>query len=291
MTTTTSRPIDQPAEAFCPAAHLSYLEAGAGDPAVVLLHGWGGFKELWWSTLLALAPHARALAPDMPGHGGSPLHGDSRMVQIAVRIARFCEAHRLQSIALVGHSMGGNIALELALARPDLVGRLVLVDPAAQAHEMPVYARSYLDSVRGWAALRASMVLARQLTPVGRRVPHAHRGGFVLPALRRATYLARHDAEALRRLLDSLFANPIGQRLAAVRMPTLVITGEFDPLVPPVLSRRIAEAIPGARYAVVRGAGHNPMDERPREFERALLAFLVDTAGDRRPPVSDTRSA
>lgn len=274
MTSTTIRSIDQPVEAFCPTARLSYLEAGARGDAVVLLHGWSAFKELWWSTLLALAPRARAFAPDMPGHGGSPLHGDSRMDQIAGRIALFCKARGLESIALVGHSMGGNIALELALARPDLVRRLVLVDPAAQAREMPPYTRSYLDSMRGWAALRASMALGRQLDVVGRWVPHTHRGGFVLPALRRITYLARHDADALRLLLDSLFANPIGPRLAEVGVPTLVISGEFDPLVPPALSRRVAEAIPGAQYALVRGAGHNPMDERPREFERILLAFL-----------------
>jgi pimeloyl-ACP methyl ester carboxylesterase len=57
-------------------------------------------------------------------------------------------------------------------------------------------------------------------------------------------------------------------------VPTLVISGEFDPLVPPALSRRVAEAIPGARYAEIRGAAHNPMDERPREFTRILLDFL-----------------
>jgi len=71
-----------------------------------------------------------------------------------------------------------------------------------------------------------------------------------------------------------MFANPIGPRMAEVRVPTLVISGEFDPLVPPPLSQQVAHTIPGARYAVVRGAAHNPMDERPREFARILLDFL-----------------
>lgn len=265
---------DQPVEAFCEKTRLCYLEAGASGPPVVLLHGWSAFKELWWSTLLALAPHAHAYAPDMPGHGDSPLHGSAGMRQVAERIARFCAALGRDRIVLVGHSMGGNIALELALARPDLVERLVLVDPAVQPTEMPVYTRSYLDQTFGWAALRTSMAAARQLSVVGRFVPHAHQGGVVLPALRRVTYLARHDADALRALLDSLFDNPIGPRLAEIHVPTLVISGEFDPLVPPPLSRRVAEAIPGARYAVVRRAAHNPMDERPREFNAILLDFL-----------------
>jgi pimeloyl-ACP methyl ester carboxylesterase len=102
----------------------------------------------------------------------------------------------------------------------------------------------------------------------------------VLPALRRASFLARHDIDALHRQLDSLFANPIGARLGELHLPTLVISGEFDPLVPPAHSRRVADAIAGARFALVRRAGHNPMDERPREFERILREFLIEMTND-----------
>ena len=210
----------QPVVGFCEKTHLSYIEAGASGPTIVLLHGWSAFKELWWSTLLALAPHAHAYAPDMPGHGDSPLLGSASMRQIAERIERFCATRGHDRIVLVGHSMGGNIALELTLARPDLVERLVLVDAAVQTAEMPLYTRSYLDQTFGWLVLRSSMAAARQLSLVGRFVPHAHQGGVVLPALRRVTYMARHDADALRALLDSLFENPIGPRLAEVHVPT-----------------------------------------------------------------------
>ena len=72
----------QPVEVFCEKTCLSYIESGAAGPIVVLLHGWSAFKELWWSTLLALAPHAHAYAPDMPGHGDSPLLGSASMRQI-----------------------------------------------------------------------------------------------------------------------------------------------------------------------------------------------------------------
>jgi pimeloyl-ACP methyl ester carboxylesterase len=272
----------QPAEAFCAATRLNYLQIGAGELAIVLVHGFGASKEIWWSTLLALAPLGHVFALDLPGHGGSPLHGDSRMPRIAARIADFCAARGLSTIVLVGHSMGGNVALELTLDRPALVQRLVLVDPAAHADELPIYAHSTrVDNLNRWAALRASMALAQKVGVVGRLVPHLHRGGFVLPALRRASFLSRHDVDALHQQLTSLFANPIGVRMSAVQAPTLVISGEFDPLVPPALSRRVAETIPGARYAVVRRAGHNPMDERPRAFERILLEFLQETTLDK----------
>lgn len=261
-------------EHFCPSTRMRYLQAGAEGPAVLLLHGWSSFKEIWWSTLLALAPHVRVYAPDMPGHGGTPLLGSVQMRQIAERAAQFCHAQQLHSLVLVGHSMGGNVAIELALTHAELLDRLVLVDPAAQPGAMPAYTRSYLDPLGGWAALRASMALARPLTLVTRHIPHDHGGGFVRPALRRVAAMAQHDPDALRALLDGLFANPIGARMGQIQLPTLVISGEYDPLVPPALSRQVAQAIPGARYTVVRGAAHNPMDERPQEFVQVLLEFL-----------------
>jgi pimeloyl-ACP methyl ester carboxylesterase len=277
----TSQPVTgRPAEAFCEATSLCYLETGAAGPQIVLLHGWSAFKELWWSTLIALEPHTHAFAPDMPGHGGSPLHGSTSMSLIARRIAQFCTARGLGPIALVGHSMGGNVALELTLAYPDLIERLVLVDPAAQPEQMPQYVRSYLDQTFGWPMLRTGMALARRIGVVGQFVPHVHQGGMVLPALRRMTYVARHDAAALHALFGSMFSNPIGPRLRDIHVPTLVVSGEFDPLVPPRLSRRVADAIPGARYALVRRAAHNPMDERPREFNAMLLEFLNLPADD-----------
>ena len=274
----------QPTEAFCATTRLSSLQVGTNQPAIVLVHGFGASKEIWWSTLLALAPLGHIFALDLPGHGGSPLHGDSRMPRIAARIADFCAARSLPAITLVGHSMGGNVALELTLDRPALVRRLVLVDPAAYADEMPIFTHStHVDNLHRWAALRASMALAQKVGVVGRLVPRQLRGGFVLPALRRASYLSRHDVDALHQQLTSLFANSIGARMSAVRAPTLVISGEFDPLVPPALSRRVAETIPDARYAVVRRAGHNPMDERPHAFEQILLEFLQETTLDKPP--------
>ena len=142
MPSQTQPGVDQPTEAFCATTNMSYLTIGDTGPAIVFIHGWSSFKEIWWSTLLALAPHAHCFAPDMPGHGDTPLQGSVQMRQVAQRIVQFCAARRLDSFVLVGHSMGGNVALELALERPDLLDRLVLVDPAAQPTDMPGYTRS-----------------------------------------------------------------------------------------------------------------------------------------------------
>lgn len=254
---------------------LSYLKAGEQGPAVVLLHGLGAFKELWWSTLLALAPHYRAFAPDMPGHGESPLAHKGQMAGMAGLIAEFCAAQGLERIVLVGHSMGGNVALELALLRPDLVERLVLVDAAANAPGLvPMSVNPLLCETFGWPALRIGQYVRRLMQPLGHTIGHDHGGGWVRPLLRRQAFAASLDPAGQYALLQGLFANPLLERVADLRVPTLVMTGQFDTLIPLAHTRRLAQAIPGARLAIVYGAIHNPMDERPRAFARILIGFL-----------------
>jgi pimeloyl-ACP methyl ester carboxylesterase len=253
---------------------ISYLQAGATGPAVVMLHGWGAFKELWWSTLLALGRDHRCFALDLPGHGASPLGRAASMGGLAEAVAAFCDTLGLQEITLIGHSMGGSAACELALRRPDLVGRLVLVDPAIDASMMPGFSRTYLLPSYGWVLFRLMLLGARISSPVGRLVPHLHGGGWVRPWLRRGAYLAGFEPEPLHRLYRSLFAAEIGDRIGRIGLPTLVISGQLDSLVPPSHSRRLARRIPGARYVEIPGALHNPMDERPQAFERALRQFL-----------------
>jgi pimeloyl-ACP methyl ester carboxylesterase len=196
------------------------------------------------------------------------------MGSVAAQVAAFCAAHDLQEIALVGHSMGGNIAVELALAAPDLVRQLVLVNPALQGPRMPAYTRSYLLRDHGWMALRATIILARGVGLFGDSIPHAHGGGLVRPIVRRLGYMRQHDPELLHRLLGALLQNDLTPRLPQITQPTLVIAGQFDPLVPASMTRRAARDIPHARFSLMPRAAHNPMDEQPAIFEELLLEFL-----------------
>lgn len=254
---------------------ISYLQAGAAGPPVLMLHGWGAFKELWWSTLGGLGRDHRCFALDLPGHGASPLGQAATLPALAATVAAFCDDLGLSAITLMGHSMGGAVAVELALLRPDLVHHLVLVDAAIDAHLMPIYAQVYLIPTFGWALLRLSQALGRAMRPLTTQVPHAHGGGWVRPWLRRTAYLALFEPEGLHRLYRSLFATRAGPRLGLLAAPTLIISGQFDGLVPTANSRRLVRLIPGARYAEIRGALHNPMDERPYDFEQAVRAFLA----------------
>lgn len=255
---------------------ISYLRAGEAGPFVVMLHGWGAFKELWWSTLRGLGRDHRCFALDVPGHGESPIGRADTIGALADTVAAFCDDVGLTEIVLIGHSMGGAVAVEVALRRPELVRRLVLVDAAIDARLMPLYARVYLIPTFGWGILRISQLIGRQMRPIGALVPHEHGGGLLRPWLRRASYMAFFEPEGLHRIYRSLFATEAGDRLARIVAPTLVVSGQFDGLVPTANSRRLARTIPGARYCEIRGAMHNPMDERPREFERAVRDFLAE---------------
>jgi pimeloyl-ACP methyl ester carboxylesterase len=255
---------------------ISYLQAGESGPPVVMLHGWGAFKELWWSTLRALGRDHRCFALDVPGHGASPIGRADSIGGLAESVSAFCDAKGLGTITLIGHSMGGSVAAELALRRPDLVQRLVLVDAAVDAHMMPSFSRTYLLPIYGWTLFRFMLLGARISRPIGALVPHEHGGGWLRPWLRRGSYLAGFEPEPLHRLYRSLFSTSAGSRLAGLSQPTLVISGQLDTVVPPDHSRRLARLIPNARYIEIAGALHNPMDERPRSFERAVRNFLAD---------------
>jgi len=261
---------------------LSYLTAGEEGPAIVFLHGWGAFKELWWSTLRDLGRDYRCFAIDMPGHGESRIGQADQIERIATLVADFCTDLGLTSIILVGHSMGGSVAVELTLHYPHLVQRLALIDAAVDAYRMPAYTRLYLLPAIGWPVFRITQAIGRAFRPIGQRIPHDHGGGWIRPWLRRASYLATFDPEGLYRILRSLFATRADERLQQIRVPTLVLTGQFDSLVPPSHARRLAQVIPGARYVVLPASIHNPMDERPGAFTRALRAFLSDDDEDGR---------
>jgi len=261
---------------------LSYLTAGEEGPAIVFLHGWGAFKELWWSTLRDLGRDYRCFAIDMPGHGESRLGQADQIERIATLVADFCTDLGLTAIILVGHSMGGSVAVEVTLRYPHLVWRLALIDAAVDAYRMPTYTRLYLLPAIGWPVFRITQAIGRAFRPIGQRIPHDHGGGWIRPWVRRASYLATFDPEGLYRILRSLFATRADERLQQIRVPTLVLTGQFDSLVPPSHARRLAQVIPGARYVVLPASIHNPMDERPGAFTRALRAFLSDDDEDGR---------
>jgi pimeloyl-ACP methyl ester carboxylesterase len=253
---------------------LRYIVAGRGHP-VVFVHGWGAFKEVWWGTLRALSPFVRAIALDLPGHGSPTLARNEPILDGLTHILEAtCEELDLGSFTLVGHSLGGNIAARVALERPDLVSQLVLVAAATHTAYLSRLSRVYTSPQWGIRIVRFNRALTRPIIRWGTRIPHNHGGGVIRPWARRAAYMAHVEPETLHTFLAALYEGSLGERVAGIRQPTLIITGARDPLVAPALADHLAQILPDARLVVIPGAFHNPMDEQPTAFNSALLAFL-----------------
>lgn len=262
---------------------LASLSAGEGG-AVVLLHGWGGFKEMWWGTMRALAPSHRTVALDWPGHGSVALErGRPVLDALAELTLDACAELGLEDVALVGHSFGGNVAVRAALLRPDLVSRLVLVDASIDAAYLSPTSRISAHPRAGRHLMRLNRVVGWPIGRLGARVPHEHGGGFVLPFVRGQHYLRRVEPDILVEYLRALRAGSLGERVREIVQPTLVVAGERDFLVHPEQARRLAEAIPHAHLHTLPRAYHCPMDESPAAFYRALLGFLGAHPPDGRP--------
>lgn len=241
---------------------LHWLERPGSGPSVVLLHGLGADAERWFPILPGLLAGRRVLAPSLPAHGrsGDP-SGPFGAADLSRWMGQWLEiAAPGPPVDLVGFSLGGWVAARLALERPGRVRRLVLASSAGVRFEPPPPAA--LLAPGSVAELRR---LVASLTARPLPLP-----GFVLRDLLRRARPAR------RLLVDSLLRGEglLDGELARLRVPTLVVWGGSDRLLPVEAGRRMATAIPGARWVEIPGCGHLPYWERRREFRRLVEEFL-----------------
>jgi len=249
----------------------AWLEAGAGPP-LVLVHGAGGSAELWPRQLDALADVAQVLAPDLPGHG--PLGGRGRpsIAAYAEWLDAFLAAVTEEPAVLVGHSMGGAVAQALALLRPERLAGLVLLATGAR---LRVVAR-LVELLRHDP--RESQSLIQDLSFGAAAAPEC--AALVARVLR--------EGPPLVTLGDFLACDrfDVRERLAAIRIPTLVVAGTADRLTPSRYARLLAATIPGARLVEIEAAGHFPQLEQPEPVNAAIRAFLAE----RRAAVTSSRA-
>lgn len=231
------------------ALELYYLAVGRGQP-VVLVHGLSGSTQWWRKTLPALAPRYRVYALDLAGFGGSHQAGQPfRLREAADQLITFLDALKIEKAHLVGHSMGGFIVADLAAHYPERVERLALVDAAALPFE-----NGLLSQGLGLA------LVALKIPP------------SFWPILMTDAY--RAGPRTLWRAINDLMAADIARDLDRIEADTLVVWGQQDRLVPLSLGVKLAHQLHHARLEIIAGAAHNPMIERPAEFNRLLLEFL-----------------
>jgi pimeloyl-ACP methyl ester carboxylesterase len=251
-----------------------YLEAGFGERVVLLLHGIGGGHRVFAPQMQALSGAGwRAMAWDMPGYGYSRTVTPYDLATLADSCLELIELQDARELVLVGHSMGGMVAQEVVAQAPEAVAGLVLAGTtAAFGKPAGAWQQEFLKSRTAPLDAGGSMAeLARELVPglVAESCDSAVLAEAIagMAAVPQATY---------RHALEALVAFDRRAELAAIGVPTLVVAGALDRNAPPEVVEKMAQRIPGARYAVIPDAGHLMYSEQPALFNAVLLAFLAD---------------
>lgn len=259
---------------------INYAEIGSGRP-VLFVHGLGGNWQNWLENMPAFADAGcRAIALDLPGFGQSPMPPWEISVPAYGRLLNdFCAALGLGSdVVLVGNSLGGFIAAETAIAAPAWIDRLVLVSAAGISHaEMR----------------RGPVVVAARLLHMTHPVAGAlSRGGLRRPGLRQMAFqgVFRHPQRIPRELLYEFSVNGVGRpgflpavaslpgydfldRLERIVVPTLLVWGRDDLVVPASDAPGYEERISDSELVIFDDCGHLPMAERPVRFNRLVAGF------------------
>jgi pimeloyl-ACP methyl ester carboxylesterase len=235
------------------AYRIHRVDAGEGDETVVLLHGLSGSARWWQRNIPALAVSRRVVVPDVIGFGRSRAPGRLPDVPAAAAVlAEWIESLGAGAVHLVGHSMGGHLAIHVAAERPELVRRLVLVDAA------------------GVPRPRTPRTLLRLAFEAG--PPRRWGDPRFLPMIWRDALVAG-PFTVLRGLRHTL-RDDVRPLLPRISAATLIVWGEKDGLVPLDSGRVLRAGIPGSRLLVIPRAYHNVMIDRPDAFNAALLRFL-----------------
>jgi len=264
-------------------ARVNYVEMGEGPP-LLFVHGLSGAWQNWLENIPHFARSHRVIAMDLPGFGFSPMPSWQLTIPSYGRFLRdFCERVGVERCAIVGNSMGGFIATEVAVADPDRIEKLVLVSAAgitwARARQEPA-------AMIGRVFRAAAPLALRFQTSAGIRRPRARQlafnGVFHDPSALRRELLWENIMPALESpgyldALTNLVGYDIRHRLAEIEDPTLIVWGRNDRVVPvpAALSyqRRIGDK---AELVIFDETGHMPQLERPQRFNRLLERFLAE---------------
>jgi len=243
--------------------HFFLHEGGSAlRPPLVLIHGAGG-DHLSWPPEVRRLPDYRVITLDLPGHGKSDGPGCQSIEDYARRVVKFLDVSGFSRAVFVGHSMGGAIALALALDCPDRVAGMVLISTGAC---LPIP-----SSVIENAANQSTLLLAIE------RLQEMSFGSQTSPALSEISFKRLAEIRQPLLLGDLVACDRfnIAGHLGAIRSPALVVCGTEDKLTPIRFSETLSSQIPGAALQTVAGAGHMLILEQPGRLAKLIRVFLA----------------
>ena len=265
---------------------VTYRMGGDGD-VVLLIHGMAGSSRTWKDVTERLVAHHRVVAPDLLGHGESakPM-GDYSLGAFASGLRDLLSVIGVERCTVVGQSLGGGVAMQLAYQHPEVVDRLVLVCSGGLGREVSWMLRAL--TLPG-AELVMPVIFPRLLADRGNDVNRfLHRRGIRAPKLGEMwrAYSSLSGAQnrgAFLRTLRSV-VDPGGQTVSALDriylaggLPTMIVWGDEDPIIPIEHGRRAHATIEGSRFEVMEGCGHFPHVEDPARFTELLTDFIATT--------------
>lgn len=257
---------------------LHYQEAGQGSP-VVLLHGFGAATISWSFIFRALTQDHRVIAVDLKGFGLSSAQRDGRysLGDHAALVAELLDSLDVDSAVVCGNSLGGSVALKLALDRPDLVSKLILIAAAVDA-DSRVRRLQRLFRVRGFGEFVASLLLVRSwfVRQQMMRIYHVREQTVTAERVRlyhRALATAGTQYAALS-TLRQWDVSELNGRLSRMAQPALVLWGKNDSVVPVRAAFALASNLPRAELEILDACGHSPEEERPGDVLCLMQRFI-----------------
>jgi pimeloyl-ACP methyl ester carboxylesterase len=265
---------------------VHYKRVGQGEPAMLLLHGFGASLYSWREVLEPLGRLGAVVAYDRPAFGltsrpmpgewqGASPYGSTAQVDLAIALL---DALGIRRAVLVGHSAGGALAVQIALRYPQRVVGLVLVDAAIyEGGGAPAWLRPLLHTPQ---ARRLGPLFARSIRTLGERfLTEAWHDPTRVNAEVRLNYrkplqMANWDRALWEFTLASQH-DDLAAQLSRLTVPVLVVSGDDDRIVPLASSERLAQAL-GAPLAVMPASGHLPHEEQPERFLESVLPFVAE---------------
>lgn len=270
---------------------VSYRQAGDPDkPTLLLIHGITSSSATWDPVIPMLAEHAHVIAPDLLGHGSSDKpRADYSLGGFASLMRDFLAHLGLDRVSVVGHSLGGGVAMQFAYQHHEHCDRLVLVDSGGLGREVSWYLRAgtvpgaefVMPVIANRFVLHAGQAAGRAMS----RLPLRPLRPSALEVFRGYTVLAESPARsAFVHTLRSV-VEPGGQRVSAIDRlyltegrPTLIVWGALDPVIPVRHAHEAQAAIPGSQLEIFEQSEHFPHMDEPTRFARVLRDFLTQTA-------------
>ena len=265
---------------------IAYVEKGTGEQTLIFVHGLGSYLKAWNKNIESLSNEYRCIALDLPGYGKSS-KGDYEynMNFFADAVLDFVRALQLKNVSIVGHSMGGQISIHAVLEQPDVFNQLILIAPAGF--------ETFTEQERAWfeAVYTAAFIKA---TPEAQIVKNFQINFYEMPEdakfmiedrlYMRQTIEYERYCEMIPKCVQGMLKQPVFERLKEIKLPTLVIYGEEDGLIPnkflhPTLTTQsVAESgangIPNSQIEIFKEAGHFVQWEQSEWVNQAVRSFL-----------------